>query len=215
MAAKKPAPQRELPDLLEDTDDLDPREIVDGEAVDDAYVSSGDFSGKTLSPLVVRRSVISAVSFTGGQIKSVRLKDVRFIRCDFSNAVLRGMEASRVEFIDCKLMGVKALECRMEDILFERCSGRYGQFQDGSALRSDFVESQFEEADFRGVNLSHSRWTKSSLVRADLTGSKLQGCDLRGADTEGLLVGALDLQGAIVNPSQAMDFAKLLGLTVR
>ncbi len=215
MAAKKPAPRREFPDLLEDPGELDPREIVDGEPVDDAYVSSGEFSGRTLSQLVVRRSVISAVSFAGGQIKSVRLKDVRFVRCDFSNTVLRGIDASRVEFIDCRFIGVKALECRMEDILFERCNGRYGQFQDGSAVRSEFVESQFEDADFRGVNLSHSKWTKSSFVRADVTGSKLQGCDLSGAETEGLLVAALDLHGAIVNPSQAMDFARLLGLTIR
>ena len=70
---------------------------------------------------MVHRSLIEAVSFANATIQSVRLRDVRFVRCDLSNSVMRGLQANRVEFIDCRLMGMKAAECRMEDVLLERC----------------------------------------------------------------------------------------------
>ena len=48
-----------------------------------------------------------------------------------------------------------------------------------------------------------------------MTGAKLEGADLRGSRVEGLMVFATDLKGAIVDPTQAMIFAELLGLKIR
>ena len=168
-----------------------------------------------LQQLWARRTVIEAVSFAGAQLRSVRLRDVRLVRCDLSNAVVRGLEAGRVEFVDCRLLGMKAIECRMEDVLLERCDSRYAQFNDGAVRCSEFIDTQLQEADFRGANLEHTRWTNSSLSGADLTGAKLVGADLRGAAIDGMIVGAPDVKGATVSPSQAMELARLLGLLIR
>ena len=211
MAASKRQVERTLPDLA---DDLIPSEIADGTELDDAHVLNGDFAGKTIH-FVSRRSVIEGVSFAGTTLRSARFRDVRFIRCDLSNAVLRGLEASRVEFIDCRLMGMKAIECRMEDILLERCEARYAQFSDGTLRRSEFMETQLTDADFRSTNLENTRWIRSNLSRADLTGAKLKGADLCGAAIDGLIVSAPDVAGAIVSATQAMDLARLLGLVIR
>jgi uncharacterized protein YjbI with pentapeptide repeats len=50
---------------------------------------------------------------------------------------------------------------------------------------------------------------------ADMTGAKLDGADFRGSSVEGLVALATDLKGAIVDPTQAMIFAELLGLKIR
>ena len=206
---------RQPPELGADPEDLETAEIVDGEPLEDARVLSGELSGKAIQRLIVRRAVIEAVSFAAADLRSVLLRDVRLIRCDLSNAAMRKFEASRVEFIDCRLTGLKALECRMEHVLLERCDARYAQFNGGALRSSDFVDSRLDESDFRAVNLEQTRWTRSNLCRADLTGAKLAGADLRGADIEGMVVGAQDVAGAIVSPGQAMNLARLLGLVVR
>ena len=100
-------------------------------------------------------------------------------------------------------------------MLLERCDARYGQFNDGGLRCSDFVDSYFDEADLRKVNLENTRWIRSGLSRADLTGAKLTGADLRGATIDGMIVKPPDVSGAIVSASQAMDLARLLGLVVR
>ena len=123
--------------------------------------------------------------------------------------------ASRVEFVDCRLIGMKALECRLEDILLERCDARYAQFNDGSFRSSDFTDTQLQETDFREANLENTRWARSDLSRADLTGARLTGSDLRGAILDGVILNAPDVAGAIVSPAQAMELARLLGLVVR
>jgi uncharacterized protein YjbI with pentapeptide repeats len=215
VKAKRAEARRTPPDLAEDPQDLSAGAIVDGEPLEDEHVAGGDFAGHTMERLVARRSAIEGVSFAGAHLGSVKLRDVRLVRCDLSNAVLRGLEAGRVEFMDCRLIGLKALECRMEDVLVERCDARYAQFNAGVARLSDFIESGLQETDFRGVNLENTRWMRSDLSRADLTGAKLAGADLRGAEIAGVIVNAADLAGAIVSPSQAMDLARLLGLTIR
>ena len=215
MRTQKGELRRTLPDLDDHPEQLERVELVDGESVEDGRLADGDFSGRTIGQLVVHRSLIEAVSFANATIQSVRLRDVRFVRCDLSNSVMRGLQANRVEFIDCRLMGMKAAECRMEDVLLERCDSRYAQFTAGAMRRSDFIDTQLQESDFRGVNLENSRWVRSSLSRADLNGAKMTGADLRGAEIDGLTVGATDVAGAIVSPSQAMELARLLGLVIR
>ncbi len=215
MRAKNSEPRRALPDLVENPEDLETAAIVDGKPLEDVRVAGGDFSAAELQQLWARRSVIEGVSFAGAHLRSVRLRDVRLVRCDLSNAVVRGLEAGRVEFVDCRMLGMKAIECRMEDVLLERCDSRYAQFNDGAVRCSEFIDTQLQEADFRGANLERTRWTNSSLSGADLTGANLMGADLRGADIDAMIVGAPDVKGATVSPSQAMELARLLGLLIR
>ena len=212
---KKDDARRSRPDLGVNREDLTPAKFVAGQPLEDALVASGDFSTQMLQQVIVRHSLIEGVSFAQAQLNSVRLNDARLIRCDLSNAIVCGLEARRVEFIDCRLIGIKAVECRMEDVLLERCDARYAQFQSGGLRTSEFVDTQFQEADFRAANLANTLWIRSALSHADLTGAKLTGADLCGAATEGMLIGAADLSGAIVSPSQAMEFARLLGLIIR
>ncbi len=68
----------------------------------------------------------------------------------------------------------------------------------------------FEGADLRGV-----MFARCDLTNADLQGTNLRGADLRGSLLDGLRIGPKDVQGAIIDPSQAVQVAGLLGLTVK
>jgi uncharacterized protein YjbI with pentapeptide repeats len=68
----------------------------------------------------------------------------------------------------------------------------------------------FDGADLRGVTFA-----RCDLTNADLQGANLRGADLRGSLLDGLRIDSQDLQGAIIDPSQAVQVAGLLGLTVK
>jgi uncharacterized protein YjbI with pentapeptide repeats len=216
MAAKRrkdEAPQRQPPDL---PPLLDGREaITEGEPIEESRVVGIDLSGRKLSGLAAKGSIFESVSFAGCHIPSPRFRDVRLVKCDLSNATLRGFEATRVEFIDCRLTGMIAIECRWQDVLVENCDGRYAQISDGKLHTCEFKGSNFAEADFRSTDLESTIFTQATLTRADFGHSKLRGSDLRGADIDGIIVGPEEVRGAIVSATQAMDLARLLGLVIK
>lgn len=215
MAAKR-KPERQPPDLPSAIDDLAVlTEIAPGETVNESHVVGIDLSGRKLSSLSVKCSILEGVSFTGCVIPSPRFRDVRLIQCDLSNATLRGFEATRVEFIDCRLTGMITIECRWQDVLIENCDGRYAQLNDGKFQTCEIKGCNFSEADFRSADLEGTIFSRAILNRADLSKSKLRGADLRGAEIVGIIVGPEEVRGAIVSATQAMDLARLLGLVIK
>jgi uncharacterized protein YjbI with pentapeptide repeats len=208
---------RRLPNLSADLRELREMsaELVEAdEVIDQGRLNGFDFSDRNLPGLSAKFSVFEKVSFAGCEITAPFLQDVRLIRCDLSNATLRKFQATRVEIIECRLMGMKAVECRWQDVLVEDCDGRYAQFTDGRIRPTEFRNSSFVEADFRGVDFEGSTLVQVDLSRADLRRSKLRNTDLRSCEIEAIMVGAEDVRGATVSAPQAMDLARLLGLTI-
>jgi uncharacterized protein YjbI with pentapeptide repeats len=58
-------------------------------------------------------------------------------------------------------------------------------------------------------------FSKHFLSEADLRGRKLNGADLRGSILKRAQVGAQELHGAIIDPTQALPIVSLLGLTIK
>jgi uncharacterized protein YjbI with pentapeptide repeats len=180
----------------------------------DATVIDADLSGETLPASRLKRCLLERVSFSSAVLRSAEWMDVRFVKCDFSNADLRGLRARRVEFFACRLTGANLCESHWEDVLVEGCESRYAQWADGSLLHCEFVDSRLEETDFRNVNLEANVFRSSNLTKADLTAAQLRGVDLRSTVIDGILVRPEDVRGAHVSAPQAMDLARLLGLII-
>jgi uncharacterized protein YjbI with pentapeptide repeats len=143
------------------------------------------------------------------------LRDVRLVKCDLSNAILDGFEATRIEFVDCRMTGMRACECHWEDVLVENCDMRYVQLSDSRIRGSEFRSSNLSEADLRGVDFESAIFSNAILRQADLSRAKLQGIDLSGAEIEGLIVRPEDLHGAIFSAAQAIDLVLLLGIVIK
>lgn len=211
------APARMPPDVPADTGVLGwvviaPETV--GLILEDCRAGAVSLAGKNLDEFRATGAVLEGVSLAGVVARSARWRDVRFVKCDLSNAVLRGVEARRVEMVECRMLGMKAVECRWEEVLVAGCDARYAQFRDGALRRCEFRDNRMEESDFAGADLSNTAFAGCALQRADLTGAKLAGADLRGADLEGILVRPEDVRGATVSAAQAMELARLLGLKI-
>jgi len=211
-------PQRKPPVFEPAGDELDTigaDAVLAGEPIVESRLVGADLSGRKLVGLVAKYAILEGVSLSACEIPAARFQDVRFVKCDLSNASLRGFEARRVEFIDCRLIGMAATECQWQDVLVQNCDGRYVQLNDGRIRTGEFRASDFSEADFRGTDLEGTSFAQVLLSRADLSHSKLRNADLRGAAIDGILVGSEDVRGAIVTAAQAMELARLLGLVIK
>ncbi len=207
-------PPENLPGI-ENLTPVEAERLLAGDPIEECLIQEMDLSGRSIPSLVAWTSVIDHVSFASSRIAKFRLRDVRLVKCDLSNAVLRGFEANRIEFVDCRMTGMSAVECHWKDVLVENCDLRYAQLSDGQIRSSEFKSCNLGDADLRGTNLEGAIFTNAMLCRADLSRAGLRGTDLRGAEIEGVTVRPEDLRGAIVNVAQAIDLARLLGLIIK
>ena len=125
------------------------------------------------------------------------------------------MNLVRVELIDCRLTGFAARATEWQDVLVRNCDARFAQFLGGLFRRCEWDGSDWQEADFREADLSGTVLRGCQLGRADLRQARLRGTDFRKSELEEMLVSVGDLDGAIVDPAQAMVLARLMGLLIR
>ncbi len=186
-----------------------------GEEIQDVLLRDLDLAGRTISNLTLTHCVLERVSFGESVIHLCRMRDVRLIGCELANASIRGWAATRVELIDCRITGLKAAECRWQDVLVDSCAAGYAQFNDGQLRSCEFRNTPMVESDFRSATVEGCLFASASLKKADFSGARLAGTDLRGAEIDGLIAGAGDVAGAIVSADQAIGLAHLLGIQIR
>jgi uncharacterized protein YjbI with pentapeptide repeats len=173
-----------------------------------------DRTNQQLDTLRLEDSVLDRVHLAGGQFGSAIWKDVRLVACDLANVRAHRISLVRVELIDCRLTGFRATALDWHDVLIQNGDLRYAQFQSGSFRNCEFDGCNLQDADLQGADLAGSVLRSCNLARADLRRAKLRNTDLRKSELDGMLVGMSDLQGAIVDPAQAMVLAQLLGLQI-
>jgi uncharacterized protein YjbI with pentapeptide repeats len=217
---KSPKPfdfHRREPDL---PNDLIVAEHADSLFESNAIVLSESLIGgvhiedRTIGSLHLEACVLDRVSFSNTSFASIHLKDVRLLNCDLANLRVRGTTLVRVEFINCRMTGFHAGEADCQDVLLSEGDQRYAQFRFSQFKSAEFDSCNFEEADFHGTDLSGSRFRRCNLRNAEMNKVKLVDADLRGSVGEGLQLNAEDIRGAVVDASQAMSFATLLGIRI-
>jgi uncharacterized protein YjbI with pentapeptide repeats len=164
--------------------------------------------------LSVEASRLDRVSLAGCAFASVVLKDVRLVSCDLANLETRALTLIRVEFINCRMTGLRAGEADCRDVLISEGDQRYAQFRYSRFRSAEFDGCNFEDADFQGTDLSGSIFRRCNLAGAEMSKVKLLDADLRGSHIEGLHLNAEDVRGAVVDLAQAMVFALLLGIRI-
>jgi uncharacterized protein YjbI with pentapeptide repeats len=58
--------------------------------------------------ILLENCVLHRVSFTRSKLGGLRFKDVRMVECDFANAAATAPKMLRVEFLNCRLTGLRA-----------------------------------------------------------------------------------------------------------
>ena len=208
-AFKRDSP--DLPTELESIDVVGDDEFI---TVQDGLIRGLERTNLRANTFRIEGSVLESVQLAGGEFGSAVWKDVRLVGCDLSNIRAHRMALLRVELVDCRLTGFSATALDWQDVLIQNGDVRYAQLQGGTFRACEFVACKWNEADLQNADLTGSVFRSCELARADLQGAKLQNTDFRTSEVEGMLVGMNDLRGAIVDPAQAMIFARVLGLQI-
>jgi uncharacterized protein YjbI with pentapeptide repeats len=162
----------------------------------------------------IEASLLQRVNLAGSSFGSVVWKDVRLVDCDLANFETHGLNLVRVEFINCRMTGLRAGEADCQDLLVSGGDQRYCQFRFSRFRSAEFESCNFSEADFYGTDLSGALIRRCNLQNAEMSKTKLLNTDLRDSNVEGLQLNPEDIRGAIVDPTQAMIFASLLGIRI-
>jgi fluoroquinolone resistance protein len=157
-----------------------------------------------------RGALFSECTFRECRFSSSTHVDSAFVNCTFTGC--RFFDAT---FTDCKLVGSMFDRCSFELL---RCEGGDCSFvgMPGADLRrASFRDVRMREADLTGARCDGARLHRVDLSAASLHGAKLSDADLRGSDLSSLDPTAVTLDGAIVDPDQAIVIATALGLDVQ
>ncbi len=194
--------------------DLPDEHLVDHGIYSSLVLSHGALSGQVARGVTFEEVRFERVGLGGTRLAASHLRDVRFDTCDLAEADWPKVELTRVEVVESRLLGFKAIEARIQDATFRGCAATYALFFAATFKRVRFEQCALGEASFRDANLSGVVFDRCDLREADMQGAKLAGADFRGSRVEGLKVGLADLRGAVIDPAQAVAFAQLLGLVV-
>jgi uncharacterized protein YjbI with pentapeptide repeats len=180
-----------------------------------ASISDAELVRQVASSVIFEQARLQHVNFTQSRLPRPRLLDVLLETCDLTGAIWEQARLQRVTFNGCRLMGVQLLEARCEDVVFHDCTLENGIFASAAFKTARFENCNLHEAAFTEADLTHAVFQRCDLTHADLRGSKLSGADLRGSIISGMQVGAQELKGAIIDPTQAVQVVNLLGVIVK
>ncbi len=185
-------------------------------AIARSTISELERDGLSATSLSIESCVLNRVALPDSTFATITLRDARLVGCDLANLKTRALTALRVELLDCRMTGFRVEEpAECHDVLISQGLQSYSQFAYARFKSAEFDACNFEDANFLGADLQGCVFRGCNLHNADMRGAKLKDADLRGSQVEGLRVHPADLYGAMVDPSQAMIFAALLGIRIR
>lgn len=216
--SKKPTPKPEAR-APEGPDEDAARAFPDESLSDDAcyqnlVLADAKRESQRASDLSFERVRLERVSFRDSKLTRARLYDASFTECDLSGCAFEQAAGERLEFRQCRSLGIGLSGAVLDDLRVVGGDWRYALFLETRLKNTVFEGVNLHEASFQGANLTGVRFAGCELSRADFRDARLIGTDFRGSRIEGIVVHAANLKGAIIAPEQALDLVRLLRVTV-
>ncbi|MDX9990838.1 MAG: pentapeptide repeat-containing protein [Anaerolineales bacterium] len=190
-----------------------------------ALEDDGEYSTLALSGCNLANSKASYLLFEQILFRRVTLgpsqhTKPRFVDCQLEASDLSGIDWEkarfrRVEFLGCRLMGAQLLDAEFEDVTFKDCNLESAVFSSAKFSAACFENCLLPDVSFESTDLCGVVFDNCDLAQADLRQARLNGTDFRSSRLGGIQVGAQELKGAIVDSTQAVQIASLIGLVVR
>lgn len=219
MGANEDIPRAVDPPELPDASELTPvSELTVGNGGFHAEVSLAEdvvLADTKADELGFECAVFSKTNLSGTRWTKLRLVDARLVACDLANAQWLCGLLRRVEISRCRLTGMGLSRARIGHVRFIDCKCDQATFQESTFEACRFEACDLRGADFQEADLRGVVFAGCDLRDANLVGANLVGADFRGSKIEALGVRGEDLRGAVVDASQAISFATVLGMTVK
>ena len=189
--------------------------MIDHGSYTDLALANLDLTDQAADDVLFERVQLKRVLLSRTRLHGSQLLDVRFDVCDFTGAEWEKPHLSRIVAVGCRMLGTKLFEAKIDNALLKDCNAAYAVFWSAMFQATRFEHCTFREASFQGADLSGVVFDGCDLTGADFRETKLVGTDLRGSKLDGLRVGIKELQGAIIDATQAVHLVTLLGITVK
>lgn len=189
--------------------------VESGEVYTELHFSSCEFHDERVQGISFDRVSFDRARVRNTRLARLHLTDVRLAGCDLANSSCTGSSVRRAELDDCRLTGFGFSESTVDDVLFVDCKVGLAVFHHTRFSNCRFERCDLRGADFEGSDLRRVAFRDCDLREARMVDARLGGTDFRGSRVEGMLVGPGGLGGAVIDPSQAVDFAVLAGLVLR
>lgn len=179
------------------------------------------FSQFACSDIQASKAEIHHCTFSAGKLTNCTMTqfyfaDIIFDQCDLAGTALSDSTFHRVIFKNCRLTGADFNDSIFEDCIFSNCQCEMGNFSGGKIRFTQFDTCQLARSSFESCQFKNISFKNCNLRSAELLHTRLKGIDLTSNAIEGIRIsGKQELNGAIVSPAQAVDLAKLLGLTIQ
>lgn len=156
-------------------------------------------------------------SVTFNDCKAVKgdFLDIFFENCDCSNMDFSESTFHRIIFKNCRMIGTDFTNCVIKDaqfindkmtmVNFSGSSLKNCLFQNSDCQQAGFVESKFKDCQLDKCNFTQAEFIHTPLAALDFSTSIL----------EGISCTPDALSGIIVNPYQAIELSKLLGIVIK
>ncbi len=218
MTAKIKAPR--LPQTLVPVEDIGP--IWQEAAYNDGEISGFHFKNLDLGGYDFTGMRFSMVLFencrlVGAFLDKASFWDAVFKHCDLSNSSINEGYFNRCSWQSCKWLGAGFLEAHLQQLTAEACNLQYANFDEAAFLDVRLVSSDFSQAVFSSCQLKNFQAQDCRFLGANFFRTALRGVDFSENELEGIIVSerAEELQGMVVNPIQAAELAKLLGIVIK
>lgn len=178
-------------------------------------IEEADINREITEKLSFDQVVFKNVSLESATLNHSEFLDVRFENCDLSNADFSDVSLHRVEFIQCKALGLNLAGATLGHVRFEQCLTNYATFSYSNCQQVLFQSCSLIEADYYSCTFENIHFKQCQLNKANFGETTLAGVDLSSSTFESLQISLDKLAGCTVSTEQAIAFSKGLGLIIK
>lgn len=184
--------------------------------VGNALIEGTTFDHDAANGTTFDRCVFRGCTFDHADFRDSTLRDVRFEDCRFINTAFDKAWLNRVDLIGCSAPGLSLMQARLAGVFACDCDLSYANLSETSIDRFRLSGTRLREAALQRAKMKNAQFTDCDFTRIDVFGTSLRGVDLTECTFQVPVLSAdyHELRGAVVSPEQAVDLARLLGVTV-
>jgi hypothetical protein len=167
---------------------------------------TGDFSSQRGERVDISQCRVESSGLTAVELPRLRTTDAVFVDCELSGATFQEAVLTRVEFKQCRMLGISMPGARLHDIAFVECRLDGAEFRMADCARVQFDRCALVGADFYGARLNQVSIFDSDLTGAEFSKAVFKDGRLHGSKLEGLRGGGY-LKSVTIDSTQILPMA--------
>ena len=176
--------------------------------------SEKSYANQSGERVVIQQAQFRGVALNQVYLQAARLSDVYLIQCDFKQSSWHEANFRYIEMVDCDLIGAEFMRATLSELFFQNCNGSMATFRLSKLQDVRFENCDLRDANFYATDLSHVVFQNCDLRRVDFSAAVLKEVNFSGSNIENINLSPNAIRGITIQPQQAVDLVRVLGVTV-